>query len=118
MKKIKFPKHRSKQIPFSIQFASIAICLAAILGCQNNQTNRANKYDQNKTLESRINKVEQQLKSYIKQTPSSNQGSINGSIKTLTFRTGTEDDRLRIYWSDGTKTDLRCEKEQLIWICD
>ena len=40
-----------------------------------------------------------------------------GPIKYLTFRLGTKDDRLRIYWENGSNSDLPCTKEQLIWVC-
>tara|TARA_Y100001968_G_C19255275_1_gene666472 strand:- start:393 stop:614 length:222 start_codon:yes stop_codon:yes gene_type:complete len=40
-----------------------------------------------------------------------------GPIKSLTFREGSKDDRIRIYWSSGKKTDLPCTKEQSIWAC-
>jgi hypothetical protein len=40
-----------------------------------------------------------------------------GVIKSLTIRTGTDDDRLRIYWSDGSTTDLPCTKEQATFAC-
>jgi hypothetical protein len=33
------------------------------------------------------------------------------------MRTGTDDDRLRIYWADGTKTDLPCTREQATYVC-
>ncbi len=38
-------------------------------------------------------------------------------IKSITLRIGSNDDRLRIYWKDGSKTDLPCTKEQLTWAC-
>ncbi len=38
-------------------------------------------------------------------------------IKSVTFRMDSKDDRLRIYWSDGRKTDLQCSKEQATWAC-
>ncbi|KGG13143.1 MULTISPECIES: hypothetical protein [Prochlorococcus] len=38
-------------------------------------------------------------------------------IKSITLRLGSEDDRLRIYWHDGMKTDLPCTKEQSTWAC-
>jgi hypothetical protein len=38
-------------------------------------------------------------------------------IKSLTLRSGTEDDRLRIYWADGTRTDIPCTKEQATLVC-
>jgi hypothetical protein len=40
-----------------------------------------------------------------------------GPVKSLTFRMGSEDDRLRIYWADGTRSDLPCTKEQGTWAC-
>lgn len=40
-----------------------------------------------------------------------------GVIKSLTLRLGSEDDRLRIYWSDGSQTDLPCTKEQSTYVC-
>lgn len=40
-----------------------------------------------------------------------------GVIKSLTIRTGTDDDRLRIYWGDGSTTDLPCTKEQATFVC-
>ncbi|MFN9628625.1 MAG: hypothetical protein ACK59A_00120 [Cyanobacteriota bacterium] len=40
-----------------------------------------------------------------------------GVIKSLTFRLGSEDDRLRIYWADGSNTDLPCTKEQSTYVC-
>jgi hypothetical protein len=40
-----------------------------------------------------------------------------GPVKSLTFRMGTQDDRLRIYWADGTSSDLPCTKEQATWAC-
>ena len=36
---------------------------------------------------------------------------------TLTLRSGTDDDRLRIYWADGSTTDLPCTKEQATLVC-
>jgi hypothetical protein len=40
-----------------------------------------------------------------------------GPVKSLTFRSGTDDDRLRIYWADGTSSDLPCTKEQTTLVC-
>tara|TARA_Y100001968_G_scaffold69251_1_gene60358 strand:+ start:127 stop:336 length:210 start_codon:yes stop_codon:yes gene_type:complete len=36
-------------------------------------------------------------------------------IKSITFRADSKDDRIRIYWVVGRKTDLPCTKEQSIW---
>jgi hypothetical protein len=40
-----------------------------------------------------------------------------GPIKSITFRSGTADDRLRIYWENGTSSDLPCTQEQATWVC-
>lgn len=40
-----------------------------------------------------------------------------GVIKSITYRSGTSDDRLRIYWSDGRVSDLECTKEQNTMAC-
>ena len=40
-----------------------------------------------------------------------------GVIRSLTYRSGTADDRLRIYWADGSVSDLPCTKEQATLAC-
>jgi hypothetical protein len=40
-----------------------------------------------------------------------------GVIKSLTLRSGSDDDRLRIYWANGSTTDLPCTKEQSTLVC-
>jgi hypothetical protein len=40
-----------------------------------------------------------------------------GAVKSLTLRSGTDDDRLRIYWADGSTTDLPCTREQATLVC-
>jgi hypothetical protein len=40
-----------------------------------------------------------------------------GPVKSLTFRSGSADDRLRIYWADGSSSDLPCTKEQGTLVC-
>ncbi len=72
-------------------------------------------------LEKRLSKIESQRRS-IKSNSKTQEVNIRQKspamqIKSLTFRVGSEDDRLRIYWGDGTKSDLPCSKEQSVWIC-
>jgi hypothetical protein len=38
-------------------------------------------------------------------------------VKSLTYRSGTSDDRLRIYWADGSSSDLPCTEEQNTLVC-
>ncbi len=65
-------------------------------------------------LEKRISDLETKENSFSQNSDKDQEFLI---IKEVTFRIGTEDDRLRIYWSDGRKTDLPCTKEQNIWAC-
>ena len=78
--------------------------------------------------ESEINEIKiklSEIEKIIK--PNQNKNLINKSvqnnlknsspIKSITFRIGSNDDRLRIYWEDGQKTDLPCSKEESIWVC-
>ncbi len=68
-------------------------------------------------LTKRIEELELKLgKRDLKTDPKENKAP-KGPIKSLTFRLGTKDDRLRIYWADGSNSDLPCTKEQSIWVC-
>ncbi len=74
-------------------------------------------------LNARIDQIERVLQEKVtkKGLSNSNQknnnSSLNGPIKSITFRIGTKDDRLRIYWANGMNSDLPCTKEQAIWVC-
>ncbi|MCT0199732.1 carbohydrate porin [Synechococcus sp. CS-1325] len=69
-------------------------------------------------LEQRLQQVEQRLASPVDPNPADPAGKPPaGVVKSLTFRIGSSDDRLRIYWADGTTTNLPCTKEQGTWAC-
>ena len=71
-------------------------------------------------LELRIQQLEQRLNTVSRDHTdgADRQGKPPvGRIKSLTIRTGSEDDRLRIYWADGGTTDLPCTKEQATFAC-
>jgi len=40
-----------------------------------------------------------------------------GPVKSLTYRTTEQGKQLRIYWADGTQTDLECNQEQATLAC-
>ncbi|WP_235300094.1 hypothetical protein [Synechococcus sp. GFB01] len=40
-----------------------------------------------------------------------------GPVKSLTYRTSDQGNRLRIYWADGSSTDLECNQEQSTLAC-
>ena len=95
--------------------------VASISGCQMKNSSKDKPHDKSlkalKLLGSRVKKLEEVLleNSLKKQSPQPSKSYA--PIKTLTLRLGTKDDRLRIYWSDGTNSDLPCTKEQSTWVC-
>lgn len=95
----------------------VAVLAMALAGCQQGSNPEAQRIDQ---LNLKIEQLEQRLNKLAseRQAGSDSQGKPpSGRIKSLTLRTGTEDDRLRIYWADGTSSDLPCTKEQGTWAC-
>lgn len=78
----------------------------------------------NKTQRATIDRLEQRLERLERQVgerpdlPSDNSNKVPaGPVSSITLRTGSADDRLRIYWADGTRSDLPCTKEQNTWAC-
>ena len=69
-----------------------------------------------KRLEQRMLQLEQRVNPPL---TGSDQGNRvpPGPIKSITFRSGTADDRVRIYWANGERTDLPCTLEQGTWAC-
>jgi outer membrane murein-binding lipoprotein Lpp len=95
----------------------VAVLAMALAGCQQESNPEAQRIDQLnlkiEQLEQRVNKLASE-----RRDGSDRQGKPpSGRIKSLTLRTGTEDDRLRIYWADGSTTDLPCTKEQATFVC-
>ncbi len=87
-----------------------------LTGCQLGSNPEARRIEQ---LELKIQQLEQRLnKVDALQDPADKAGKPPaGPVKSLTFRTGTDDDRLRIYWADGSSTDLPCTQEQATYVC-
>jgi hypothetical protein len=87
-----------------------------VAGCQSQPSAESQRIDQ---LELKIQQLEQRLNQpSLRPDPADKAGKPPaGVIKSLTFRSGSEDDRLRIYWADGSKTDLPCTKEQSTLVC-
>lgn len=69
-------------------------------------------------VELRLQQLEQRLAAPARTNPADPAGKPPaGVVKSLTFRMGSQDDRLRIYWADGSSSDLPCTKEQGTWVC-
>ncbi|MFM9073003.1 MAG: hypothetical protein ACKOOC_06345 [Cyanobium sp.] len=98
--------------------ASSALVLGlAASGCQRGPSAESQRLDRVdlklQQLEQRLNKLSVRSEDGADKTGK----PPAGVIKSLTLRMGSEDDRLRIYWADGSKTDLPCTKEQSTFVC-
>ena len=69
-------------------------------------------------LERRLDHLEQRLEVQGNGTASNDARTPAGPLQSLTLRLGSDDDRLRLYWADGQRSDLSCTKEGSgIWAC-
>jgi outer membrane murein-binding lipoprotein Lpp len=95
-----------------------AVVLAAALllaGCQQRPSSESQRLER---LELRVQQLEQrQAQPNAANTADQAGKPPAGTVKSLTFRMNTSDDRLRIYWADGSTSDLPCTKEQSTWAC-
>jgi type II secretory pathway pseudopilin PulG len=88
-------------------------------GCQQAENARLNQLLQRQEqLELQLQQLEQRL-NRLPTGPGTrgNDRAPAGVVKSLTYRSGTKDDRLRIYWADGSVSDLPCTKEQATLAC-
>ena len=112
----------SKYMPGAIAFLSAISGLLLINGCQSTRSIKSKNLSFYEQEISRLQLRIEQLESHIRSTKFT-QSSPNktkkttGHIKSVTFRIGTKDDRLRIYWADGSSSDLPCTQEQSILAC-
>ena len=97
---------------------SLTALLAASLlltACQRGPSPESQRLDQ---LQLRVDQLEKRLNLTRSSDPGDRDGKPPaGVVKSLTFRMGSQDDRLRIYWADGSTSDLPCTKEQGTWAC-
>jgi outer membrane murein-binding lipoprotein Lpp len=104
--------------------ASRALPLAAVLavslflgGCSGGPSAEAQRIDE---LEFKLQQLEERLNKVAAERANGADRAGKppaGVVKSLTLRSGTDDDRLRIYWADGSTTDLPCTKEQATLVC-
>ncbi len=108
--------HRLNRLP---RTAGLALACTALLlgGCQRGPSEESQRIDQ---LEFKLQQLEKRLNKAASQQPDGADRAGKppaGAIKSLTYRSGSADDRLRIYWADGTTTDLPCTQEQSTLVC-
>jgi hypothetical protein len=69
-------------------------------------------------LELKLQQLEQKLNAVSPGDGSDRSGKPPaGPVKSLTYRTSDQGNRLRIYWSNGSTTDLECNQEQSTLAC-
>lgn len=102
----------------TLALASLTLLVGlAATGCQRGPSAESQRLDR---VDLKIQQLEQRLnKLSVRAEDGADKAGKPpaGVIKSLTLRMGSEDDRLRIYWADGSKTDLPCTKEQSTFVC-
>ncbi|QNI59753.1 hypothetical protein SynBIOSU31_02897 [Synechococcus sp. BIOS-U3-1] len=106
---------------------SLAIALTAVMtavlisACQkrgDTQTSTdISRAAQINALITRLNQLEERVSKQLPSSDDSGERVPPGPIKSITFRSGTADDRLRIYWENGKVSSLPCTLEQGTWAC-
>ena len=93
-----------------------ALLALALVGCERKPSVESRRIDQ---LELKIQQLETRLNQVSVQVRQPDQGKRLpvGAIKSLTYRTAQDGNRLRIYWADGSQTDLECNQEQATLAC-
>lgn len=110
------PRHLTQHLSRPLSLL-LCLVLVALAGCQRIQSSaesqRLNQLELKiQQLESRLNRLP------ASQSPAANNGKLPvGAVKSLTYRTSDQGNRLRIYWADGSVTDLECNQEQATLAC-
>ena len=121
MRKTLFKNFTRVSRKFSIFFVAIVI-----VGCQKKPPSEEFQISVNQypyfeaelnQLKSEISRLERRITQDIDNKTLEPQKDEMSQIRSITLRIGSKDDRIRIYWKDGSKTDLPCTKEQNIWAC-
>ena len=101
-----------------INVALVSSAAMALSACESKKVPiQTTQHEAINRLEQRLEQLERQVGEQLP-TPADNSNKVPaGPVSSITLRTGTSDDRLRIYWADGTRSDLPCTKEQNTWAC-
>ena len=103
---------RWRPTPLALALAAAGLGLA---GCAQRPSAESQRLDR---IELRLQQLEQRQASPDAANTADQAGKPPaGVVKSITFRSGTNDDRLRIYWADGSSSNLPCTKEQNTWAC-
>lgn len=99
--------------------AAATTAVLALSACQPKPSSDVLQLQQRQEqLELKLQQLEQKLNATTPRDAADRAGKPPaGPVKSLTYRSGTSDDRLRIYWADGSSSDLPCTKEQNTLVC-
>ena len=111
--------HQFQALSLRAALATLAAASLLAASCQRQPSAELKGLQQRQEqLEVKIQQLEQKLNSVTPGNGADPAGKPPaGAIKSLTYRSGTEEDRLRIYWADGSTSDLPCTKEQTTTVC-
>ena len=99
--------------------ACLAVTVLVLSACDRGSKppSQASQAEAINRLELRMEQLERRLGQQLPPLTDPSDKAPAGPVKSLTLRVGTVDDRLRIYWADGSSSDLPCTKEQSTWAC-
>ncbi len=117
MARLRRPASPIQPRPLVVGFPLLAV-LALGAGCQKLPQQDIQVLQQRQEqLQLKIQQLEQRLNAATPGAADPKGKPPAGPVKSLTFRSGSSDDRLRIYWADGSTSDLPCTKEQGTLVC-
>lgn len=97
--------------------ALLPVALVSLAGCERKVSSETRRIEQ---LEFKIQQLETRLNQVSAQQGRPSAAGIRlpaGPVKSLTYRTTDSGNRLRLYWADGSTTDLECTQEQSTLAC-
>lgn len=104
----------------SLVVASLVLVTGSLLGaCQPKSSPPSSPQSKDaeiNRLQTRLDQLERQVRA-LSRGDDAGDRVPPGPIQSITFRSGTADDRVRIYWESGTVSDLPCTLEQGTWAC-
>ena len=112
------PSRHPRRSP-ALLVALAALLPALLAGCQPRPSAQWQELQQRQEqLDLKLQQLEQKLNRLTPAAGADKAGKPPaGPVKSITLRSGSDDDRLRIYWADGSSSDLPCTKEQGTWAC-
>ena len=101
--------------------ASLVLMSGALLGACQPKSSQHLSSPQSQDIEierlhARLDQLERHVRT-LNRADDAGERVPPGPIQSITFRSGTADDRVRIYWENGTVSDLPCTLEQGTWAC-